>query len=133
MKVLRKTICGMAQAYFTIKMGKQPNMRENGKMINQKVNFATGLRVNWLGEGKYFFENGKPKYEGTLRDDHAEGDGIMYNQAGNVIYVGNFAGNKFNGVGRMYRENGKPWYEGEFKDNVFCGIGKLFYEDGHLS
>ena len=79
--------------------------------------------------GRYFYDNGKVLYEGSLKDGKFDGRGRYFYKNGNIMYDGNFRQDAYFGKGKYFNPNGKLVYEGYFKDNKIKR-GKKFYPDG---
>ena len=81
-----------------------------------------------------YYENGKDKkYEGDVKNNKFDGQGIYYFKNGNKKYDGQFKENKFNGRGTEYYKNGSIYFEGIFNNNVRTMNRNLYNINGEFN
>lgn len=119
--------------------GSWKNGKREGKGTITK-NDKTWIYCNWLndesvGTGTINYKNGD-RYEGAIKNNLANGDGIMYSmnyyKKDNTTLKGVFTDDKINGTGEYYNltSDAKHYYErvvetynGNFKDGLYDGYG----------
>jgi len=62
-------------------------------------------------------------YEGQLKDNNREGNGIYYFKNGD-IYMGEWRDDRFNGYGRYIFKTKREMYSGGLKENKKDGYGE---------
>jgi len=84
---------------------------------NGKLSFeGVCTDINNLTKGKSYDYDGNIKYDGYLKNNTANGEGIMYHN-GKKLYKGRWINNKLNGYGISYNIiNGDIDYEGYWKN-----------------
>ena len=108
--------------------------------------FNPGLKAEWgvdqvlevqifdapkgLPENVYYLEH-QIRYQGSLEDGLAVGEGRLFWNNGQVLYEGSFAVGLFEGKGIYRDRNGFRIYEGEFQQGRFHGTGTLYSSDGN--
>ncbi|PCI93098.1 MAG: hypothetical protein COB15_16935 [Flavobacteriales bacterium] len=108
---------GTLTMYFDNGLLGQETIYQNGKRISNK-NYryhANGqLQIveiyNYqlsIGHVKHWFDNGKLKYDGKMKNDLKEGKWLMYYSNGNIKFDGFFKASKKHGECKNYSENGK--------------------------
>jgi antitoxin component YwqK of YwqJK toxin-antitoxin module len=84
---------------------------------------------------KEFYENGKIKIEGAIKNDKREGIWTYFYENGNIWSVGNYVDGKAQGKFTQYYENGKLWAYTFYKDDIkekdifFDNNGKVLSEN----
>ena len=73
----------------------------------------------------YYGINGNIKYEGEIKDNNANGYGIMYYDNRVKQYEGEWKNGKANGFGILYGENGEKICEGLYSEDEW-GIRLIF-------
>lgn len=68
------------------------------------------------------------KYEGTLRDNQLNGQGVYLSPDGD-LYQGEFRNWKYHGQGLLTSASGAR-YKGDFRDGKFHGVGIYIYGNG---
>ena len=107
--------------------------------------FNPGLKAEWgvdqvlevqifdapkgLPENVYYLEH-QIRYQGSLEDGLAVGEGRLFWNNGQVLYEGSFAAGLFEGKGIYRDRNGFRIYEGELQQGRFHGTGTLYSSDG---
>ena len=91
------------------------NYYENGVLREQ----GTWKNNTWVGDYKYFYENGKTFYDFAFNQDgKREGRQVYYYQNGNTMYEGNWQDSKEAGVIKEYYEDGSLKSEKNFLNGV---------------
>ena len=90
---------------------------------------VTGTWKNGIvnGKCKLVDDSGNLVFEGMVKDNKAEGFGIIYSDD-SIIYKGGFIEGKKDGEGVFYWPDGS-YYKGEWKDDKRNGIGKFIAVD----
>ena len=104
-----------------------------GKICFDNGDYYEGQIKNWMmnGNGIYYYENGKIKYDGFFKDNKIEGEGILYSKNGDY-YIGNFKNGKRHGKGIEYNKDNIILYEGTFENNEYEGSGRCLLNDGKI-
>ena len=102
----------------------QINHINNNKTI--KNEFDELVKKKIPGIKNYYYG----EYFGEIKNETAEGKGIIYLKNGNV-YNGDWKNDKADGLGICIYINGSK-YEGNFKNNVKDGKGVYYYPDGNI-
>ena len=98
---------------------------------NGKIRYEGSIKgSNFHGLGKYYNEEGKLCYEGLFSNGFPEGEGKAYLEDGST-YEGMFRKGERTGTG-VQRFSDGSYYEGLFVNGVFEGRGKLHSTDGTL-
>lgn len=81
---------------------------------------------------KEFYENGKLRMEGEIKDGKRTGMWKAYFDDGTLWSEGEFVNGERNGYGLNYYPNGKLRAEGNYKDDKQTGKWKYYNEQGVL-
>lgn len=79
-----------------------------------------------------FYDTGKVKMEGGMKDDKMEGEWKAYFPDGRMQSKGTFKDGKRTGEACAWQSNGNLYYEGYYKDGNHCGHWKWYDEQGNL-
>ena len=101
----------------------------NGKVCEQ--GYWKGNR--WVGEYKFFYDNGKPKYIWHYDEDGLrEGVQKYFYRNGNLMLVGNWKKGQEQGKMREYYSNGVIKRLTEWRNGMIDGPVVEFYPDGQI-
>ncbi len=91
-----------------------------------------GEKVAFTGPFVEYFENGKIRGKGELKDGLVHGLRIVYHENGNKSLERNYVYGVNNGVSIEYYPNGQVRQEVNFKNGKEDGTLKAFYENGQI-
>ena len=112
-------------------MGKK-SKKKSDKTFISGLKYCGELKNNKAnGKGILYFKNGNIEYDGEFKDHKRKGKGIGYYPNGNKIYEGEWKDNLPNGHGIGYHTNGNKKYDGALKYNYYNGKGTLYDENGN--
>jgi hypothetical protein len=108
--------------YDVLEVADDKDLRYEGEMKNGKKH----------GEGKLFYLDNL-WYEGDFVEDTLSGKGKLYKLSGGMLkYEGQMKDNIMNGQGVFYFDNGKIMYEGQWSEGMYDGFGILYSTSGNL-
>jgi antitoxin component YwqK of YwqJK toxin-antitoxin module len=103
------------------------------KRPDTSSNFKPQVLKDTIG-GIYheYYNNGKIKMQGMLKEGKREGDWSYFYENGKVWSLGEYVNGKRNGIGNVFYENGVLRMEGIYKDDQQVGKWKFYSEQGKL-